>query len=117
MSILNVVHETTNAIVMWYDNSVLMTFLGVIVGGFIGLCATIMNYKYTDLDGNNVVVGGFENCSVDGEINGLGGLYGGFVGQSRLYRVSASGRPGFNPVTDRSYDKAVANVDIVASAS
>ena len=88
-----------------------------IVGGFIGLCATIMNYEYTDLDGNNVVVGGFENCSVDGEINGLGGLYGGFVGQSRLYRVSASGRPGFNPVTDRSYDKAVANVDIVASAS
>ena len=45
MDVLAVANEVTNTTVMWYDNSVLMTFLGVILGGVIGFIGSIIQSR------------------------------------------------------------------------
>ena len=42
MNELAIVNESVNTAVMWYDNSVLMTFFGVILGGVIGFIGSII---------------------------------------------------------------------------
>ena len=46
-------NETT--VLMWYDNSVLMTFLGVIVGGIIGFVGSIIQSGITAKNNIDVV--------------------------------------------------------------
>jgi hypothetical protein len=48
-------------VLMWYDNSVLMTFLGVIVGGFIGFVGSIIQSHMTAKNNIDVVKAQSEN--------------------------------------------------------
>ena len=52
-------NETT--ILMWYENSVLMTFLGVIVGGVIGFVGSIIQSRITAKNNIDVVKTQSEN--------------------------------------------------------
>ncbi len=80
-----------------------------IVGGFIGLRAGHTDYTYTNSNNQSVSLGGFNNCSVTGSINGNTGYYGGFVAQSKVYN-------GNNPgVNEHNHRNATADVDITAS--
>ena len=79
------------------------------VGGFIGLRSGVVNYTYTNTEGKLLTVGAFEGCSVQGTINGLTGYYGGFAGESRVFQGLSK-----KSVT---YQNAMTNVDIVASAT
>ena len=78
-----------------------------LVGGFIGLRAGVVNKTYTNIEGKTVTVGGFDGCSVQGEINGLSGTYGGFIAESAVYGGSSRAA-----VT---YTDATSNMKIVAS--
>lgn len=49
------------AVVMWYDNSVLMTFLGVIVGGIIGFVGSIIQSRIAAKNNIDVVKAQSEN--------------------------------------------------------
>lgn len=48
-------------VLMWYDNSVLMTFLGVIVGGFIGFVGSIIQSRIAAKNNIEVVKAQGEN--------------------------------------------------------
>ena len=48
-------------VLMWYDNSVLMTFLGVIVGGFIGFVGSIIQSRIAAKNNIDVVKAQGEN--------------------------------------------------------
>lgn len=54
MNEMQAVNEAVTA-VMWYDNSILMTFLGVIVGGIIGFVGTVISsiIKLKEIDNKN----------------------------------------------------------------
>jgi len=84
------------------------------VGGFVALNATMTEYEYDDTDGVHHSIKGFDSCSVQGEINGLGGTYGGFVAEATYYGYG--GRGGFNPAQNRTFLNTSTDVKITASA-
>ena len=53
-------NETT--VLMWYDNSVLMTFLGVIVGAFIGFVGSVIQSRIAAKNNIDVVKAQAENA-------------------------------------------------------
>ncbi|MDY5991854.1 MAG: hypothetical protein SPI93_07390 [Oscillospiraceae bacterium] len=61
MNMLVVANEATNVTAMWYDNSVLMTFLGVIVGGVIGFVGSIIQSRIAAKNNIDVIKNQFDN--------------------------------------------------------
>lgn len=55
MDITAIVCKTTDSTVMWYDNSILMTFFGVIIGGLIGLVGSYIQSRITAKNNIDVV--------------------------------------------------------------
>ena len=79
------------------------------MGGFLGLRSGRTDYTFTNTDGKQVTLGAFDGCSVEGEIIGSTGTFGGFIAESRAY----SGQS----IPDVAYRNAVSDVDITASAN
>lgn len=85
------------------------------VGGFVGFNPTVMNFEYESAAGETVKLKAYENCSVEGEINGLKGTYGGFVGESCYYHVYNKDRPSYNAASERVYYDVTSDVNITVS--
>lgn len=52
---MNGVQETMTAAVMWYDNSILMTFVGVILGAIIGFVGSVIQSRIAAKNNIDVV--------------------------------------------------------------
>lgn len=61
MNVLSVANDTTNAITMWYDNNILMTFLGVIVGAIIGFVGSVIQSHIAAKNNIDVIKAQSEN--------------------------------------------------------
>ena len=61
MNEMQAVNEAVATVVMWYDNSVLMTFLGVIVGGIIGFVGSVVQSRIAAKNNIDMVKAQSEN--------------------------------------------------------